>query len=116
MEQPANQAAVSPAETFKLVVKQMRPKQWAKNLIVYAPLLFAGRMSDPAGLEAATGAFAAFCLVSSGIYILNDVADVEADRVHPTKKNRPIASGRLNIKLAMCVGAASLAGGLGCAF
>jgi 4-hydroxybenzoate polyprenyltransferase len=120
MEQSVSESSnavnsASPIETIGLLVKQMRPKQWAKNLIVYAPLLFVGQFSDPVKIAAATGCFVAFCLISSGIYILNDALDVESDRLHPTKKNRPIASGRLNIKLASAVGVLSLLGGLGIA-
>lgn len=109
-------AKASPLETAALMFKQMRPKQWVKNLIVYAPLLFVGRFDEPHSLILSTGAFGAFCLVSSGIYVLNDAVDVEADRIHPTKKNRPIASGRLNLKFACAVGIFSLLGGLALAF
>jgi len=122
MEQPAPDAAnvsnvmkVSP-NTFGLLVKQFRPKQWVKNLIVFTPLLFSGKFTEPSGIIAAAACTVAFCLISSGIYVLNDVIDVESDRAHPTKRNRPIASGRLNIKLAAAVGSIVLMAGLIMAF
>jgi 4-hydroxybenzoate polyprenyltransferase len=123
MEQPVPDAAnVSNAtvkqssNTFMLLVKQLRPKQWVKNLIVFAPVLFSGKFNDLSAVLAATACTAAFCMVSSGIYVLNDVIDVEADRNHPTKRNRPIASGRLNIHLAGAVGTVVLLAGLVGAF
>lgn len=70
-----------------------RPKQWAKNLLVFAAILFTGRWSEPRTLGAAVLAFVAMCLVSSAIYAVNDVRDAEADRTHPRKRLRPVASG-----------------------
>lgn len=123
MEQPVPDAAnvsnatvMSSSNTLMLLVKQFRPKQWVKNLIVFAPVLFSGKFADLSAILAATACTAAFCMVSSGIYVLNDVIDVESDRMHPTKRNRPIASGRLNIRLAAAVGTAVLLAGLVTAF
>jgi 4-hydroxybenzoate polyprenyltransferase len=73
----------------------MRPAQWAKNLFVLAPLVFAQRLLDAAAVVAALGAFAAFCAASSTVYLVNDLADREEDRKHPLKRQRPIASGQL---------------------
>ncbi len=78
----------------------MRPHQWVKNLFVVAPLVFAkGLMDLPMVGRTAVG-FALFCLAASSIYILNDLADVEADRLHPRKSRRPIASGRVPVPVA----------------
>lgn len=73
----------------------MRPKQWTKNGAVFVGLLFAQRLFDIASFERTLLAFVTFCLVSSTIYLLNDLLDLEQDRQHPTKRNRPLASGRL---------------------
>lgn len=75
-----------------------RPKQWIKNLFVFMPLFFAGSLTDPAGLFAAAVTFVAFCLAASSIYCLNDIIDVEADRQHPEKCHRPIASGQVSVR------------------
>lgn len=81
----------------------MRPRQWPKNGFVFAALIFDRQLSlsnlVPLGRSLAT--FVLFCLISSSIYIINDLIDVEADRKHPTKRNRPIASGKLPANVAM---------------
>lgn len=80
---------------FVGLVRALRVHQWVKNLFVLAPLVFARELLNvPMALRAA-GAFMLFCLASSTVYILNDLADVEADRAHPVKRNRPIASGQV---------------------
>jgi 4-hydroxybenzoate polyprenyltransferase len=88
-------------------VQALRPKQWTKNLLLYAALIFAVAFISPDGrglnwapILQATAGFFAFCLLASSGYLLNDARDVEADRKHPTKSKRPIASGRLPIGLA----------------
>lgn len=86
----------------------MRPKQWTKNLIAYAPLLFAAKAGDPALLAKASLCVLSFCFVSSAIYIINDILDREADKLHPTKSKRPIAAGEISLNAA-CVLAAILA-------
>lgn len=73
-------------------IKLIRPKQWIKNLFVFAPLIFAKELFDPSYQRLALQAFAAFSLVASAVYIINDIADVEADRAHPLKKQRPLAA------------------------
>jgi decaprenyl-phosphate phosphoribosyltransferase len=88
------------------VVYAMRPRQWTKNLLVYAGLIFAGRAHDAMLLRDATIAFASFCLISSAAYLVNDVRDVAADRRHPLKRHRPVARGALSPPMA--VGAAGL--------
>lgn len=81
----------------------MRPRQWPKNAFVFAAVIFDRQLSlsnlAPLGRSLAT--FVLFCLISSSIYIINDLIDVEADRKHPTKRNRPIASGKLPVNVAI---------------
>jgi decaprenyl-phosphate phosphoribosyltransferase len=82
-------------------VRAMRPKQWPKNVLVFAAPGAAKVITQSGPFARTIGAFVAFCLVSSATYLLNDVSDVEADRRHPTKKNRPIASGALSVRNAI---------------
>ena len=82
------------------LVAACRPRQWTKNLLVFAAPLFA--FSSEAGIWLqALGAFLAFCLISSAIYLLNDCLDAPADRAHPSKRNRPIAAGLLRVQTAL---------------
>lgn len=81
-----------------------RPQHWTKNAFVLAPLLFSGRALETAWALRAAAAFAAFCLLASGVYVLNDIADRVEDRAHPVKKNRPIASGSIGVGQAAAVG------------
>lgn len=84
------------------LVKAMRPRQWVKNGVIFAALVFDQQMTPdnmPAILRTAAG-FIIFCLLSGIVYIINDIADIEADRQHPEKRNRPIASGRLPVPIA----------------
>lgn len=90
-----------------LIIKLLRPHQWLKNLFVFLPLFFGRSMLDTNLLLACVLAFFAFSFASSGIYCLNDICDVEADRKHSIKKNRPIASGAISnmagiIIMAIC--------------
>ena len=86
------------------LLRTMRPHQWVKNLFVLAPLVFAKELMHlPMALAAAAG-FALFSLASSTVYILNDLADVEADRAHPVKRTRPIASGVVSERTARIAG------------
>jgi 4-hydroxybenzoate polyprenyltransferase len=87
-------------------LRMLRPQQWIKNFFVLAPLLFSGRATEPEAAMRAAGAFLAFCLVASGVYLMNDVADRERDRNHPTKRHRPVAAGRVGVGQAVAVGAA----------
>ncbi|HNR30291.1 MAG TPA: decaprenyl-phosphate phosphoribosyltransferase, partial [Candidatus Hydrogenedentes bacterium] len=88
------------------------PYQWTKNLLVLAALIFAGQALIPAQAARALVAFAAFCLVSSGAYIFNDLLDMEQDRAHPKKRRRPLASGALSAPLAVAIMIILLAGGV----
>ncbi len=79
----------------------LRPRQWVKNVLVLAAPAAAGLLTDPAVLGPALMAGVAFCLAASGTYLLNDVADREADRRHPVKRHRPIAAGELDPRIAV---------------
>ena len=85
---------------LKALIKTMRPRQWIKNGFIFFALIFDRQlfMTEPF-LRTVVGFFL-FCLVSSAVYLFNDIADVEADRNHPEKKNRPIASGKLPVRVA----------------
>ncbi len=93
----------------------LRPRQWSKNLFVFAGLIFSQSLFTPL-VWPALGAFLIFCVLSGAIYVFNDLADVEKDRVHPTKRNRPIASGALAAPTAAVLGVALLVGSLVAAF
>jgi decaprenyl-phosphate phosphoribosyltransferase len=87
------------------VVRSMRPRQWTKNLLVVAAPLAAGELfSDPVWWQTLV-AFVAFCLVSGGVYLVNDSVDLESDRAHPRKQHRPIAAGELPVRTAVTVAA-----------
>jgi 4-hydroxybenzoate polyprenyltransferase len=90
----------------------LRPKQWIKNLFVFAALIFARDVFQLPLLGLTAAAFVCFSLSSSGIYIINDILDVEHDRNHPVKRHRPIASGRIQVGSALCLALALLAAGL----
>lgn len=85
------------------LLRAMRPKQWIKNLLVLAVPFAAGTLFHTSVLVACGVAFLSFTMAASSIYLFNDVRDVNADRAHPTKRNRPIASGRVPTKLALIV-------------
>lgn len=83
------------------ILKSSRPHQWVKNIFfVGAPLVFARRIDDVHGLLHTAVVVAGFCLISSAVYLFNDIVDVEKDRIHPLKRLRPIASGALSIQTA----------------
>ncbi len=88
---------------FNQVLKLIRIPQWIKNLFVFVPLVFSLNLFRENYFLTALIGFAAFCLTSSIVYIVNDIADVEADRAHPKKKNRPIASGRISPKQGLFI-------------
>lgn len=98
------------------ILRLMRPKQWSKNLLVFAGLLFTGSFNDSELLVRALIAFAAMCLASSGTYALNDALDVERDRRHPKKKDRPVAAGLLSPTFAIGLGTVLMALGVAIAF
>jgi len=87
------------------LVAAMRPRQWTKNLLLFAGIVFAGELGDGGRWVAAIAAFVAYCAASSAAYLVNDVRDAAADRLHPAKRLRPIASGRVSPGLALVVAA-----------
>lgn len=101
-------ASTSITETMKLLFFQLRPKQWSKNLLVFAALIFSIDRVQVTNWQMAFGAFLLFCFTSGCVYILNDFMDREADRQHPEKQKRPMASGLLHPGLALAFGAALL--------
>ena len=84
-------------QSLKALIKTMRPHQWLKNVLIFTGLVFDGQLGNVPALVRTSIGFLLFCLISSTVYIINDIADVEADRQHPTKRNRPIASGVLSV-------------------
>jgi 4-hydroxybenzoate polyprenyltransferase len=94
------------------VLLAIRPKQWIKNSFVFAALIFAARLGHPDDVARTVAAFILFSILSSGVYLLNDVADAQADRLHPLKRNRPIASGRVSTRLAVTLAVVGLLGGV----
>jgi 4-hydroxybenzoate polyprenyltransferase len=86
------------------IIKTARPYHWIKNLIVFAALIFSRKYGNADSVLRAIEAFAIFCLGASAIYYFNDLADRQNDQLHPTKKDRPIASGKLPLPLAWIVG------------
>jgi 4-hydroxybenzoate polyprenyltransferase len=88
-----------------LYIRLLRPSQWLKNSFVFAPLIFSKHLLEWSYISNALLAFAAFSLLSSTVYIINDIIDREADKLHPQKSKRPIASGKISIPLAIGISA-----------
>lgn len=84
-----------------LVFKSIRVNQWIKNIVVFAPIIFSGFLFAPGYFLKVCWAFTLFCLLSSSIYVFNDLVDIGSDRRHPFKKNRPIASGAIPVEMAV---------------
>jgi 4-hydroxybenzoate polyprenyltransferase len=97
-------------------VVALRPRQWVKNVFILAPLVFAGRLTDPEAVALAAATFLAFCVLSSAVYLANDLRDREADRLHPVKSLRPVASGEIAPASATLASALLAAGALAVAF
>jgi 4-hydroxybenzoate polyprenyltransferase len=93
-------------------VRALRLHQWTKNLLVFVPILLSGRLLDLSALSTTTVAFLAVGMVASGSYLINDVRDLVDDRLHPTKRHRPLASGQLSSGLAILAAALLIASGL----
>ncbi|HRI98615.1 MAG TPA: decaprenyl-phosphate phosphoribosyltransferase [Nocardioides sp.] len=89
----------------RALVRAVRPRQWVKNLLVVAAPLAAGELGDPDVLAATLLALVGFCLASGAVYLVNDTADRDVDRLHPTKRLRPIASGALSVPVALTAAA-----------
>ena len=98
------------------LLQLMRPKHWTKNVFLFAALVFGQKLTDPVAIGEAVGGFICFCLAASAVYIFNDIIDREADRLHPEKRNRPLAAGDVRVGSAAVVSvlcaAAALAGSL----
>ncbi len=112
----AGAVAITPLGRARALLRATRPRQWAKNVLVLAAPLLGGVLERPEQLLRGFAAMGIFILASAGVYLVNDLLDVELDRAHPTKRNRPIASGALPIPLARAcatlfvLGAPALAG------
>lgn len=106
---PAHTRAPSLRAQFAPLLRAMRPREWTKNLVLFAGVVFAGRLLDGADLVRAVIAAAAFCLTSGAIYLFNDLLDVERDRQHPTKRHRPLAAGTLTPGVALAGAGVALA-------
>jgi 4-hydroxybenzoate polyprenyltransferase len=100
-------------KTLLLVLRSMRPGQWVKNVLVFAPLVFALRVHDATAVLRAFGAFLLFSLASGAVYLVNDLLDRAKDREHPVKRRRPIASGELPPAAALVAAGLAAAGALG---
>jgi len=98
---------------LKALFKTMRPRQWTKNVFIFAALVFDKQLFVVNSLLRTIAGFVLFCLISSAVYIFNDLADIEADRKHPKKKNRPIPSGQLSIGAAWVAGILLVVAALG---
>ncbi|HEU5438375.1 MAG TPA: decaprenyl-phosphate phosphoribosyltransferase [Ktedonobacterales bacterium] len=99
-------ATVPGASTLWAMLAALRPQQWSKNGLVLLALVFSHRLTDPAALGRVLLATLAFCFAASAVYVLNDVADRRRDRLHPTKRMRPIASGQVSVPAALGLAAA----------
>lgn len=103
------------AELVRTIARALRVRQWSKNLLLFAGLLFAAKLGDASRWGEAWAAFAAYCAASSAAYLVNDVRDAEADRLHPTKRRRPVASGMLSTGTALALAGALAIAALGLA-
>ncbi len=97
----ATSRRTGPLTTGMALLKTMRPKQWTKNVVVFAPLVFDEKLFQAALLGRTALAFALFCLISSTVYIINDLVDIEKDRQHPKKRLRPLPAGVLSPRVAL---------------
>src|SRR5258707_9592786 len=93
-----------PEHRLPAFLRLARPKQWLKNVLVVAAPGAAGVLTQGKPLFRTAVAFVCFCLAASGTYFLNDAIDVEADRLHPTKRNRPVAAGEVGVNTAIAAG------------
>ncbi len=100
-EHPWTRRRESTVTKLRALLKTMRPKQWTKNAIIFAALVFDLKLLDVNYLARTTAGFVLFCLVSGVVYTINDVVDVDKDRQHPRKRNRPLPSGALTPRTAV---------------
>ncbi len=115
MNQPSAVASASGLRALKYLLKAMRPKQWVKNVFVFAGIVFAEQhlFTQLPALLKSLAAFVLFSMISSSVYLINDLSDIEQDRQHPKKRLRPLASGHLAPTLARVVAALLVVVGLG---
>jgi len=100
------------ASTTSAVLSSLRIHQWVKNALLFASIVFSGQLTNAVSLLTACAGFAVFCVASSGVYLLNDLADRKADRLHPVKCHRPVASGHLSLAAAATLCLVLIAGGI----
>jgi 4-hydroxybenzoate polyprenyltransferase len=108
---PVSRVFSEPVKWVKLIAKALRVHQWAKNVLVFIPVVASHQLTNGALMLQATVAFLSFSLSASSVYILNDCLDLTSDRRHPRKKNRPFASGNLSIPFGLLLAAGCLLGG-----
>jgi len=101
---------------IKHILKEMRVKHYVKNILCFAPLIFSLNLTAPSMVLSAALAFFAFCAASSAVYVINDIADIKKDRLHPKKKHRPIASGAISLPLGTAIAVMCLGAGVFLAF
>ncbi|MBT1194022.1 decaprenyl-phosphate phosphoribosyltransferase, partial [Rhodococcoides kroppenstedtii] len=116
MSEEPTEVGRPPANLAAGIVKAVRPRQWVKNVLVLAAPLAAGSVTEGSVLLPVGLAFVVFCMAASGIYLVNDAMDVEADRAHPTKRFRPIAAGVLPVQLAYAMAVVLLGGAIALSF
>jgi 4-hydroxybenzoate polyprenyltransferase len=112
LSDPQNEAGEGLMWRIGGVIRTVRPHQWVKNVFVLAPVVFAKEIFDALLLERAATAFAVFCLLAGAVYAMNDLADIDADRRHPVKRHRPIASGRVPVPVARVLAGVLVLGSL----
>lgn len=98
------------AGRLRALLRAARPRQWVKNLLLFAAPAAAGALADPVTFARVAAAAGIFCLAASGVYYVNDALDAEADRLHPVKRHRPIAAGLIGVRAGLAIGVALLAG------
>src|SRR5438093_1615534 len=115
MEAPARQLVELPQRRSlpAAVIAALRPRQWSKNLLVFAGIVFAAKLGDAGRWGEAVACFVAYCALSSAAYLVNDLRDLEHDRLHPVKRQRPIARGEVPVGLAVALAAVLTAVALG---
>jgi len=114
---PTDESSVRQARSTSVpaLIRVLRPRQWPKNLLVFAAAIFANQLLVASSASLAALAFVAFCLGSSSVYVINDLMDVEVDRHHPVKRSRPIAAGEIGKATAIWLAVALTLGSLGIA-
>lgn len=116
LDRPEASGTTSNSRSAPALLRLLRPRQWSKNLLVFAAAVFANRLFVPDSIGLATVAFVAFCLASSSVYVINDLLDVERDRQHPVKRFRPLASGEITAPVAVGIAAILTVSSIGLGF